>query len=850
MAVAKISKLGRYELRRILGSGAMGVVYEGFDPNLSRRVAVKTILKSVALDPEIERAYAVRFIQEAKAVARLNHPSIVQVYDFGVEGEVAYLVMEFIEGRELRSFFEANEKFAPEEAVRIMCELLDALEFAHKAGVIHRDVKPANVMLDVQRRVKLADFGVARVQESEHSTMGTMVGTPAFMSPEQIKGGKIDRRTDIFSAGVVLYQLLTGEQPFKGEGAWTVSRRIVEDEPPPPSSVVHTVSPAFDSVVNKALAKLQTQRYASAGEFAGSLQGVLANPRQSPPVVMPKSKIKVESRASEAEVEFWRSIQNSNDPAEFETYLQEFPQGTYAQLARVKMAKLLEPIEAARKEVEEKSRQEAEVKEKARRESEARAKADAEARARREAEEAAKRQAAEKTRQEIEERTRREAEEKARLEAIEIAKREAAENARREAEERLRREAEGKALREAAAKAKLEAEAIVKRAATEKEKKREAEEHTRQAHALAKLKQQEEAGARAKLSADADATVAIEVGMPKAASAKPTAAKRKSLAVPAMAIAVVIVTGIAVYLLFGRTPAGVPMIEAPPSSKDPATLAAPAVDVEQIRRDTEERLRMEFAEKLAVEKAAMEKALADKVAAEKAATEKLALAKTAAEKDSAGKAARKAAAERVAAEKLAAAKTMAEKESATNAAYKAGAERRAAETAAAEKAALEKANAEKAAAEKLAGEKAATEKAIAETIATEKAVAEKAAAAKGVEKKGMAISGYSGTWFGESKIWRLNLKIDGARVEGTMSCHFSNGSWSKNPGPIAGTISSEGVVDAGIKGTPEGWTFRYVVGKLPELRIVRARGVGAADCSDGTVNLTKIDPNQPFGAPK
>jgi len=217
--MAELTKLGRYELRRVLGRGAMGVVYEGLDPSLSRQVAVKTILKSVALDDETERAYAERFVKEAKAVARLNHPNIVQVYDFGVENEVAYLVMEFIQGRELRSFFEAKESFEPAESVRIMGELLDALEFAHEAGVIHRDIKPANVMLDAQRRVKLADFGVARIQDSERSAAGTMVGTPAFMSPEQISGGKIDRRTDLFSAGVVLYQLLTGEQPFTGEGA-------------------------------------------------------------------------------------------------------------------------------------------------------------------------------------------------------------------------------------------------------------------------------------------------------------------------------------------------------------------------------------------------------------------------------------------------------------------------------------------------------------------------------------------------------------------------------------------------------------------------------------------------------
>ena len=245
--MAELSKLGRYELRRVLGRGAMGVVYEGFDPNLSRRVAVKTILKSAALDEETERAYSARFVREAQAVGRLNHPNIVQVHDFGEQDEIAYLVMEFIEGRELRGFFGAKEAFAPPETVRIMSELLDALEFAHERGVIHRDIKPANVMLDAQRRVKLTDFGVARVQDSDRSAAGTMVGTPAFMSPEQISGGRIDRRTDIFSAGVVLYQLLTGEQPFKGEGAWTVAKQIMESDPPLPSTVVQSISPAFDA---------------------------------------------------------------------------------------------------------------------------------------------------------------------------------------------------------------------------------------------------------------------------------------------------------------------------------------------------------------------------------------------------------------------------------------------------------------------------------------------------------------------------------------------------------------------------------------------------------------------------
>src|SRR5262245_35397949 len=282
--MAELTRLGRYELKRVLGRGAMGVVYEGFDPNLRRRVAVKTILKSAALDEETARAYSERFVKEAQAVGRLNHPNIVQVHDFGEQNEVAYLVMEFIQGRELRSFFEAKEAFGPPEVVRIMGELLDALEFAHEAGVIHRDIKPANVMLDAQRRVKLADFGVARVQDSDRSAAGTMVGTPAFMSPEQISGGKIDRRTDIFSAGVVLYQLLTGEQPFQGEGTWTVARQIMQEEPARPSTLVTNISPAFDEVVGRALAKDPAERYSSAAQFAAALRGALAGAPQEPAV--------------------------------------------------------------------------------------------------------------------------------------------------------------------------------------------------------------------------------------------------------------------------------------------------------------------------------------------------------------------------------------------------------------------------------------------------------------------------------------------------------------------------------------------------------------------------------------
>jgi len=626
--MAELKKLGRYELRNVLGKGAMGVVYEGYDPVLSRRVAIKTILKSVAFDDETEKSYAERFAREAKAVARLNHPNIVQVHDFGVEDEIAYLVMEFIQGRELRSFFEAREKFETAETVRVMCELLEALDFAHEAGVIHRDIKPANVMLDGQRRVKLTDFGVARIQDSERSAAGTMVGTPAFMSPEQISGGKIDRRTDIFSAGTVLYQLLTGAQPFKGEGAWTVAKQIMQDNPPAPSSVVVSVSPAFDAVVIKALAKEPVQRYGKAREFAAALRDAhagMAPPAPTP--VMPKPKPRVESKASEAEVEFWRSIQNSADPAEFEVYLEQFPEGTYAQLARIKLAKLIAPIEAARKAVEEKARLEAE------------------------------------------ERQKQEALDQAKRETAEKVKRGAAEKARRDAEDRAKREAEERA-------------------------KREAEEKARRAQVLAKMKEQQQA------------TIAVGKAAPVP---EPPSEPRRSFVVPALIGLAVVALSIGAYLFSSRTPApSAPVAQAPAPVKAeplaPVKPDAPAVDVEKIKREAEDRVRREYAEKSAAEQAA-----AARAATEKAIQEKQLAAKAAAEKAAAEKiAAAKAAQERAAAEKAAG--------------ERAATERAAAEKAAAEKAASEKAVAERAAAEKMAAEKLAAEKAVADRVASTKAV--------------------------------------------------------------------------------------------------------------------------------
>jgi serine/threonine-protein kinase len=248
-----------------------------------------------------------------------------------------------------------------------MCELLDALDFAHDAGVIHRDIKPANVMLDSQGRTKLTDFGVARLTDAdrtnaERTQAGTMVGTPAYMSPEQVQGHKVDRRTDIFSAGIILYQFLTGQKPFVGEGAWTVAKKIILEEPPMPSSLNVGISPEFDRVVAKALAKNPDQRFATARDFARALRRVsegkpafdeeetmvvapLGNRTQTPtPTQAPHSPAPSQTSQSrtsgEMELEFWRSIKDSEDPHDFELYVRQFPQGVYASLAARKVARL------------------------------------------------------------------------------------------------------------------------------------------------------------------------------------------------------------------------------------------------------------------------------------------------------------------------------------------------------------------------------------------------------------------------------------------------------------------------------------------------------------------------------
>ena len=339
----ELKSLGRYRIQGVLGKGAMGLVYDGLDPNLNRRVAIKTILTS-KLDKDTARLYSLRFQREVRAVARLNHPNIVQVYDYGAEGDLAYIVMEFIQGRELKDYFDAHERFDLKTSFQLMIELLDALDFAHEAGIVHRDVKPGNVMVVAGGHVKLTDFGVARVtdpdgEQAEATRAGAMVGTPSYMSPEQFQGQAVDRRTDIFSAGIIFYQFLTGQKPFEGT-QWNLAKKIIQDDPVWPSEIVE-VPPEFDRVVARALAKQVEQRYQSARSFADALKRILAGKAPEDPDEVLAQPLPVPStQGSEAETEFWDDVKDSDDPEDLKLYLEQFPQGMFIDQAKRRIAAL------------------------------------------------------------------------------------------------------------------------------------------------------------------------------------------------------------------------------------------------------------------------------------------------------------------------------------------------------------------------------------------------------------------------------------------------------------------------------------------------------------------------------
>lgn len=362
-----LKKLGRYDLISVLGKGAMGLVYEGRDPNLDRRVAIKTI-KVENLSEEAAAEYEVRFRTEARSAARLQHPHIVSVYDSDRDGDIAFLVMEFVDGDDLKHHLDRGELYTLEQTLGIMGDLLSALEYAHRQSIVHRDIKPANLLIETSGRVKLTDFGVARIQDSGEATrtQGSMVGTLKYMSPEQVQGRPIDARADLFAAGIVLYQLLTGKRPFDGDTDFSTIQQIVGHTPAVPSSFNPKLPVAIDAVVAKALAKSRDQRYANAQDFLAALQAAAreaADTKVLPPAVPPgpgsnstwtstllagEALVGLQSGTSadipmvtqELELVYWKEIKESMDVEDIQGFLAKFPSGIYADLARRRLKKM------------------------------------------------------------------------------------------------------------------------------------------------------------------------------------------------------------------------------------------------------------------------------------------------------------------------------------------------------------------------------------------------------------------------------------------------------------------------------------------------------------------------------
>ena len=268
------TKVGKFEVRRELGKGAMGVVYEGYDPMIERTVAIKTI-RAENLQGEDAQEQLARFRREAQAAGKLTHPNVVSIYDFGLDDGTYYIAMEYVKGRDLQDIFGRNERFGTAGVLQVMTQLLEALDYSHRHGVVHRDIKPSNIIILDEGTVKVADFGIARVESSNLTQAGMVLGTPSYMSPEQFMGQTVDGRSDLFSAGVILYQLLTGEKPFTGS-VTTIMHKVLQEQPLPPSTLNVQVPRGFDAVVQKALAKRPDERFQTGREFAAAIKEAAA----------------------------------------------------------------------------------------------------------------------------------------------------------------------------------------------------------------------------------------------------------------------------------------------------------------------------------------------------------------------------------------------------------------------------------------------------------------------------------------------------------------------------------------------------------------------------------------------
>ena len=265
--------VGKYLVQGVIGKGGMGAVYRGFDPAIQRHVAIKAINRSRLDENELAHVLA-RFRHEAQAVGKLVHPRIVAIYDFGEDGDFAYIVMELVHGRSLYDHIAQGQTYDLREVSEIIRQLLDALGYCHGEGVIHRDIKPSNILINNDGRIKLSDFGIAHIEASNLTKLGEVLGTPYYMAPEQFMGTETDHLADIYAVGVITYELLTGVKPFTGTTA-TVMHRVLSEAPRNASEINPNLTPDVDAVLAKALAKKREDRFTSAREFQDALRDAL-----------------------------------------------------------------------------------------------------------------------------------------------------------------------------------------------------------------------------------------------------------------------------------------------------------------------------------------------------------------------------------------------------------------------------------------------------------------------------------------------------------------------------------------------------------------------------------------------